>query len=124
MSNIIFNANLLSEHYSVVRIFKYSLYTFTYTSPFTLQSANNGTYCKVAEYSGRYGSIHSKHLQSLSHEITSYELLTFSLYVCFFIALDPSKDPCLKVKCSPHKVCVTHDYETATCVSRKQLVHR
>ncbi|XP_039184134.1 testican-1-like isoform X2 [Crotalus tigris] len=38
-------------------------------------------------------------------------------------ALDPSKDPCLKVKCSPHKVCVTHDYETATCVSRKQLVH-
>ncbi|XP_070595309.1 testican-1 isoform X3 [Erythrolamprus reginae] len=38
-------------------------------------------------------------------------------------ALDPSKDPCLKVKCSPHKVCVTHDYETATCISRKQLVH-
>ncbi|XP_058026277.1 testican-1 isoform X2 [Ahaetulla prasina] len=38
-------------------------------------------------------------------------------------ALDPSKDPCLKVKCSPHKVCVTHDYKTATCVSRKQLVH-
>ncbi|XP_065411117.1 testican-1 isoform X1 [Chrysemys picta bellii] len=38
-------------------------------------------------------------------------------------ALDPSKDPCLKVKCSPHKVCVTHDYETAICVSRKQLVH-
>ncbi|KAI6076978.1 Testican-1 isoform X1 [Aix galericulata] len=40
-----------------------------------------------------------------------------------FLALDPSKDPCLKVKCSPHKVCVTHDYETAICVSRKQLVH-
>ncbi|KAF7249257.1 Testican-1 [Varanus komodoensis] len=39
------------------------------------------------------------------------------------MALDPSKDPCLKVKCSPHKVCVTHDYETAICVSRKQLVH-
>ncbi|KAJ7316454.1 hypothetical protein JRQ81_002616, partial [Phrynocephalus forsythii] len=37
--------------------------------------------------------------------------------------LDPSKDPCLKVKCSPHKVCVTHDYETAICVSHKQLVH-
>uniref|UniRef100_A0A8D2Q636 Testican-3 n=1 Tax=Varanus komodoensis TaxID=61221 RepID=A0A8D2Q636_VARKO len=36
-------------------------------------------------------------------------------------ALDPSKDPCLKVKCSPHKVCVTHDYETAICVSRKHL---
>ncbi|XP_038628198.1 testican-1 isoform X2 [Tachyglossus aculeatus] len=39
-------------------------------------------------------------------------------------ALDPAKDPCLKVKCSPHKVCVTHDYRTATCVSRKQLMHR
>lgn len=38
-------------------------------------------------------------------------------------ALDPSKDPCLNVKCSLHKVCVTHDYQTAICVSRKQLVH-
>ncbi|XP_043925775.1 testican-1 [Protopterus annectens] len=38
-------------------------------------------------------------------------------------ALDPSKDPCLKVKCSQHKVCVTHDYQTAICVSRKQLMH-
>uniref|UniRef100_A0A452GHX3 Kazal-like domain-containing protein n=1 Tax=Gopherus agassizii TaxID=38772 RepID=A0A452GHX3_9SAUR len=39
----------------------------------------------------------------------------------FVPSLDPSKDPCLKVKCSPHKVCVTHDYETAICVSRKHL---
>ncbi|KAM4819555.1 testican-1 isoform 2-T2 [Thomomys bottae] len=39
-------------------------------------------------------------------------------------ALDPSKDPCLKVKCSPHKVCVTQDYQTALCLSRKHLLPR
>ncbi|XP_046521378.1 testican-1 isoform X2 [Equus quagga] len=39
-------------------------------------------------------------------------------------ALDPSKDPCLKVKCSPHKVCVTQDYQTALCISRKHLLPR
>nr|KAF6347469.1 SPARC (osteonectin), cwcv and kazal like domains proteoglycan 1 [Pipistrellus kuhlii] len=39
-------------------------------------------------------------------------------------ALDASKDPCLKVKCSPHKVCVTQDYQTALCVSRKHLLPR
>nr|XP_044636664.1 testican-1 isoform X8 [Equus asinus] len=38
--------------------------------------------------------------------------------------LDPSKDPCLKVKCSPHKVCVTQDYQTALCISRKHLFPR
>ncbi|XP_076994649.1 testican-1 isoform X8 [Tamandua tetradactyla] len=38
--------------------------------------------------------------------------------------LDPSKDPCLKVKCSLHKVCVTQDYQTAICVSRKHLLPR
>ncbi|XP_051834092.1 testican-1 isoform X1 [Antechinus flavipes] len=38
--------------------------------------------------------------------------------------LDPSKDPCLNVKCSPYKVCVTHDYQAAVCVSRKQLMQR
>ncbi|XP_027462879.1 testican-1 isoform X2 [Zalophus californianus] len=40
------------------------------------------------------------------------------------ISLDPSKDPCLKVKCSPHKVCVTQDYQTAVCVSHKYLLPR
>ncbi|XP_060692796.1 testican-1 [Hemiscyllium ocellatum] len=39
-------------------------------------------------------------------------------------ALDPTKDPCLKMKCSQHKVCVTHDYQTALCVNRRQLMHR
>ncbi|XP_056677124.1 testican-1 isoform X2 [Monodelphis domestica] len=39
-------------------------------------------------------------------------------------SLDPSKDPCLNVKCSLHKVCVTHDYQTAVCVSQKQLMQR
>lgn len=48
-----------------------------------------------------------------------------SSFLAFFAsALDPSKDPCLKVKCSPHKVCVTQDYQTALCVSRKHLLPR
>ncbi|XP_039630048.1 testican-1 isoform X2 [Polypterus senegalus] len=38
-------------------------------------------------------------------------------------ALDATKDPCLKVKCPPHKVCVSHDYLTAICISHKQLAH-
>ncbi|XP_072119963.1 testican-1 isoform X1 [Mobula birostris] len=38
-------------------------------------------------------------------------------------ALDPTKDPCLNVKCSQYKVCVTHDYQTAFCVNRRQLMH-
>ncbi|XP_041119073.1 testican-3-like isoform X1 [Polyodon spathula] len=35
--------------------------------------------------------------------------------------LDPAKDPCLKVKCSRHKVCVSHDYQTARCVSERRM---
>ncbi|XP_015205471.1 testican-1 isoform X2 [Lepisosteus oculatus] len=38
-------------------------------------------------------------------------------------ALDATKDPCLKVKCPPHKVCVSHDYQTAICINHKQLMH-
>ncbi|XP_078453410.1 testican-3-like isoform X1 [Lampetra planeri] len=37
--------------------------------------------------------------------------------------LDPSKDPCRNVKCSRRKVCVARDYSSASCVSRKRLVH-
>ncbi|XP_075889171.1 testican-1 [Nelusetta ayraudi] len=36
---------------------------------------------------------------------------------------DATKDPCLKVRCPPHKVCVSHDYQTAVCVSHKQPTH-
>ncbi|XP_056135586.1 testican-3 isoform X2 [Lampris incognitus] len=35
--------------------------------------------------------------------------------------LDPAKDPCLKIKCSRHKVCVSEDYKTATCVSQRSV---
>ncbi|XP_041121022.1 testican-1-like isoform X3 [Polyodon spathula] len=38
-------------------------------------------------------------------------------------ALDATKDPCLKVKCPPHKVCMTHDYQTAICTNHNQFVH-
>uniref|UniRef100_A0A667X6G3 SPARC (osteonectin), cwcv and kazal like domains proteoglycan 1 n=1 Tax=Myripristis murdjan TaxID=586833 RepID=A0A667X6G3_9TELE len=32
---------------------------------------------------------------------------------------DVTKDPCLKVRCPPHKVCVSHDYQTAICHNHK-----
>ncbi|XP_041709511.2 testican-1 isoform X3 [Coregonus clupeaformis] len=32
-------------------------------------------------------------------------------------APDATKDPCLKVRCPPHKVCVSHDYQTAICTN-------
>uniref|UniRef100_A0A8C3A4Z7 SPARC (osteonectin), cwcv and kazal like domains proteoglycan 1 n=1 Tax=Cyclopterus lumpus TaxID=8103 RepID=A0A8C3A4Z7_CYCLU len=33
---------------------------------------------------------------------------------------DATKDPCLKVRCPPHKVCVSHDYQTAICTNHKK----
>ncbi|XP_068182388.1 testican-1 isoform X1 [Antennarius striatus] len=36
---------------------------------------------------------------------------------------DSTKDPCLKVHCPPHKVCISHDYQTAICTNRKQSAH-
>uniref|UniRef100_A0A8B9RTV1 SPARC (osteonectin), cwcv and kazal like domains proteoglycan 2 n=1 Tax=Accipiter nisus TaxID=211598 RepID=A0A8B9RTV1_9AVES len=38
--------------------------------------------------------------------------------------LDTTKDPCQKVKCSRHKVCVAQGYQRAMCISRKKLEHR
>ncbi|KAM6136696.1 testican-3 isoform 2-T2 [Phoenicopterus ruber ruber] len=38
-------------------------------------------------------------------------------------ALDPAKDPCLKMKCSRHKVCVAQDQQTAVCISHRKLTH-
>uniref|UniRef100_A0A8C1YZC2 SPARC (osteonectin), cwcv and kazal like domains proteoglycan 3 n=1 Tax=Cyprinus carpio TaxID=7962 RepID=A0A8C1YZC2_CYPCA len=36
-------------------------------------------------------------------------------------ALDPAKDPCLKIKCGRHKVCVAEGYQTPTCVSQRRM---
>ncbi|XP_030643939.1 testican-3 isoform X1 [Chanos chanos] len=36
-------------------------------------------------------------------------------------ALDPAKDPCQKIKCGRHKVCVAEDYQTPTCVSQRRV---
>eukprot|EP00064_Thunnus_orientalis_P004171 superscaffoldBa00000372_g4182 len=36
---------------------------------------------------------------------------------------DATKDPCLKVRCPPHKVCVSHDDQTAICTNHKQPTH-
>uniref|UniRef100_A0A4W5PWD5 Kazal-like domain-containing protein n=1 Tax=Hucho hucho TaxID=62062 RepID=A0A4W5PWD5_9TELE len=41
-------------------------------------------------------------------------------------AVDTTKDPCQKVKCSRHKICVAQGYQRAMCVNvnRKRLEHR
>nr|XP_019587027.1 PREDICTED: testican-3 isoform X3 [Rhinolophus sinicus] len=36
---------------------------------------------------------------------------------------DPAKDPCLKMKCSRHKVCIAQDSQTALCISHRRLTH-
>ncbi|CAL8381091.1 unnamed protein product [Gadus morhua 'NCC'] len=38
--------------------------------------------------------------------------------------LDTTKDPCQKVRCSRHKVCVAQGYQRAMCVNRKKLENR
>lgn len=43
---------------------------------------------------------------------------------CSRVGPDATKDPCLKVRCPPHKVCVSHDYQTAICTNHKQPAHR
>ncbi len=42
----------------------------------------------------------------------------------FIPDVDTTKDPCQKVKCSRHKVCVAQGYQRAVCVNRKTLEHR
>ncbi|XP_059372342.1 testican-1-like [Carassius carassius] len=37
--------------------------------------------------------------------------------------LDSTKDPCLKVHCPPHKVCVSHNFQTAICANHKPAKH-
>ena len=44
--------------------------------------------------------------------------------VCVCAALDTTKDPCQKVRCSRHKVCVAQGYQRAMCVNRKKLENR
>ncbi|XP_048843711.1 testican-2 [Brienomyrus brachyistius] len=39
-------------------------------------------------------------------------------------SVDTTKDPCQKVKCSRHKVCVAQGYQRAMCINRKKLEHR
>ncbi|XP_029459994.1 testican-3-like [Rhinatrema bivittatum] len=48
---------------------------------------------------------------------------TGSLGKSFNQALDPATDPCLKTKCSRHKVCVAQDQQTAVCISHRRLTH-
>ncbi|XP_006896721.1 PREDICTED: testican-3-like isoform X1 [Elephantulus edwardii] len=48
---------------------------------------------------------------------------TWSPGKSFDQALDPAKDPCLKVKCSRHKVCIAQDSQTAVCISQRRLTH-
>uniref|UniRef100_A0A672GYM4 Testican-2 n=1 Tax=Salarias fasciatus TaxID=181472 RepID=A0A672GYM4_SALFA len=48
----------------------------------------------------------------------------FLLFFFSFPDVDTTKDPCQKVKCSRHKVCIAQGYQRAVCVNRKKLEHR
>ncbi|XP_078398535.1 testican-3 isoform X7 [Cetorhinus maximus] len=37
--------------------------------------------------------------------------------------LDSTKDPCLNVKCSRHKVCIAQDNHRVVCISHRRLTH-
>ncbi|XP_066896190.1 testican-3 isoform X3 [Kogia breviceps] len=37
--------------------------------------------------------------------------------------LDPTKDPCLRLKCSRHEVCIIQGSQTAVCVGQRKLTH-
>ncbi|XP_073723363.1 testican-2 [Misgurnus anguillicaudatus] len=39
-------------------------------------------------------------------------------------SVDDTKDPCEKVRCSRHKVCVAQGYQRAMCMNRKKLEHK
>ncbi|XP_051958219.1 testican-2-like [Xyrauchen texanus] len=39
-------------------------------------------------------------------------------------SVDTTKDPCQKVKCSRHKVCVAQGYQKAMCINHKKLEHK
>ncbi|XP_007457443.1 PREDICTED: testican-3 isoform X3 [Lipotes vexillifer] len=48
---------------------------------------------------------------------------TWSPGKAFDGALDPTKDPCLKLKCSRHEVCIIQGSQTAVCVGQRRLTH-
>ncbi|XP_065734701.1 testican-3 isoform X3 [Phocoena phocoena] len=48
---------------------------------------------------------------------------TWSPGKAFDGALDPTKDPCLRLKCSRHEVCVIQGSQTAVCVGHRRLTH-
>ncbi|XP_058927937.1 testican-3 isoform X4 [Kogia breviceps] len=48
---------------------------------------------------------------------------TWSPGKAFDGALDPTKDPCLRLKCSRHEVCIIQGSQTAVCVGQRKLTH-
>ncbi|XP_049567319.1 testican-3 isoform X2 [Orcinus orca] len=48
---------------------------------------------------------------------------TWSPGKAFDGALDPTKDPCLRLKCSRHEVCIVQGSQTAVCVGQRRLTH-
>ncbi|XP_061034759.1 testican-3-like isoform X2 [Eubalaena glacialis] len=48
---------------------------------------------------------------------------TWSPGKAFDGTLDPTKDPCLRLKCSRHEVCIIQGSQTAVCVGQRRLMH-
>ncbi|KAM8923844.1 testican-2 isoform 2-T2 [Pelodytes ibericus] len=73
----------------------------------------------INQYSGKI-----KHWNRFRDEVEDDYIKSWEVSQPGDEALDTTKDPCQKVKCSRHKVCVAHGYQKAMCISRKKLEHR
>ncbi|TWW55554.1 Testican-1 Protein SPOCK [Takifugu flavidus] len=56
---------------------------------------------------------------SVVEQPNTYRMTVFALD----FGPDATKDPCLKVRCPAHRVCISHDVQTAICTNRKQPAH-
>ncbi|XP_064369681.1 testican-2 isoform X2 [Dromaius novaehollandiae] len=73
----------------------------------------------ISQYSGKI-----KHWNRFRDEVEDDYIKSWEDNQPLDEALDTTKDPCQKVKCSRHKVCVAQGYQRAMCISRKKLEHR
>ncbi|XP_025900820.1 testican-2 isoform X2 [Nothoprocta perdicaria] len=73
----------------------------------------------IAQYSGRI-----KHWNRFRDEVEDDYIKSWEDTRPLDEAPDTTKDPCQKVKCSRHKVCVAQGSQRAMCISRRKLEHR
>ncbi|XP_033004998.1 testican-2 [Lacerta agilis] len=73
----------------------------------------------ISQYSGKI-----KHWNRFRDEVEDDYIKSWEDNQPVDEGVDTTKDPCQKVKCSRHKVCIAQGYQRAMCISRKKLEHR